>query len=147
MAYKRCKKKTKSGPRPTPTGLRPQHPERGGTEGGNAQQHETQAAAQEQTESEARAPQRMYTSPQAQHRHSVVYKRCIQALGGTRSDVCLSYARCTTLFTPQGLLCPDRLINISSGLVLHYGYLWPMRTLPRIVTVKHRLVIHFKRRI
>jgi hypothetical protein len=43
-------KKTKSGPRPTPTGLRPRHPERGGMEGGNALQHETQAVAQEQTE-------------------------------------------------------------------------------------------------
>jgi hypothetical protein len=37
------KKKPNRGPRPTPTGLRPQHPERGGTEGGNAQQPETRA--------------------------------------------------------------------------------------------------------
>jgi hypothetical protein len=48
------KKKPNRGPRPTPTGLRPQHPRRGGTEGGNDQQHETQAAAQELTESDAR---------------------------------------------------------------------------------------------
>jgi hypothetical protein len=40
------KKKPTRGPRPTPTGLRRQHPGRGGTEEGNAQQHETQAAAQ-----------------------------------------------------------------------------------------------------
>jgi hypothetical protein len=61
------KKKTNRGPRPTPMGLRPQHPGWGGTEGGNAQQHETQAAAQEMTESDAQAHKRTHTSPQAQH--------------------------------------------------------------------------------
>jgi hypothetical protein len=43
------------GPHPTSPGLRPQHPKRGGTGGDNAQQHGTQAAAREQTESDARA--------------------------------------------------------------------------------------------
>jgi hypothetical protein len=66
---KKTKQKPNRGPRPTPTGLRPQHPERGGTEVGNAQQHETQAAAREQTESDARAPKRTHTSPQSVVRH------------------------------------------------------------------------------
>jgi hypothetical protein len=48
------KEKTNRGPRLTPTGLRPQHPGQGGTEGGNAQQHETQVAAQELTESDSK---------------------------------------------------------------------------------------------
>jgi hypothetical protein len=65
---KKNKKKTKSGTRPTPTGLRPQHPGWGETNGGNAQQRETQAAAQELTESDARAQKRTHTSPQAQCR-------------------------------------------------------------------------------
>jgi hypothetical protein len=60
-ANRRGKGKTNRGPRLTPTGLLPQHPERDGTGGGNAQQHGTQAAAREQTES-------AHTSPQAQRR-------------------------------------------------------------------------------
>jgi hypothetical protein len=51
---------------PTPTGLRPQHSEWGGTEGGDAQQHEIQAAALKQTESDARVKQTRT------RRHSVV---------------------------------------------------------------------------
>jgi hypothetical protein len=62
------KKKPNRGPRLTPTGLRRQHPQRGGTGGGNAQQHETQAAAQEHTKSVARAQKLTHTNPWAQHR-------------------------------------------------------------------------------
>jgi hypothetical protein len=63
---KKEKRKPNRGPRLTSTGLRLQHPERGGTEGGNALQHETQAVAQEQTESDVRAEKRTHKSPQAQ---------------------------------------------------------------------------------
>jgi hypothetical protein len=46
-------KKPNRGRRLAPTGRRPQHPERGGTDGDNAQQHGAQAAARERTESDA----------------------------------------------------------------------------------------------
>jgi hypothetical protein len=61
------KRKTKNAsrePRPTPTGLRPQHPEWGGTGGGNA----AQAAPREQPESHERTQKRTHASPQAQRR-------------------------------------------------------------------------------
>jgi hypothetical protein len=58
-------KKPNRGARPTPRGLRPQHPKRGGTRGGNSQQHVVQAAAGKQTESDARAQKQAYMSPKA----------------------------------------------------------------------------------
>jgi hypothetical protein len=79
------KKKTKSVTTPTPTGLRPQHPERGGTGGGNGQQHatqaaahETQAAAHEQKEGDARAQKRTPANPQHALRaqHNALYAAC-----------------------------------------------------------------------
>jgi hypothetical protein len=48
---------------PTLTGPRPQHPEWGGTGGGNVPQHGAQAAAREQTESDLRTQKRTLAVP------------------------------------------------------------------------------------